>query len=135
MATDSLPALRTILLVDDSDVCRITTEWFLANLGYEVHSVGSAEEALQLFDPTTHDLLVTDNSMPGMTGAQMTHVIKMRSPSTPIIMYTSAPPIDHYCVDVVIKRPTHLLVLRDAVRRLLTGDVAEKQKELIKGSI
>jgi len=135
MASASLPALRTILLVDDSDVCRVTTKWLLGNLGYKVDSAGSAEEALHLFDPGTHDLVVTDHSMPGMTGAEMSHVIKMRSPSTPVIMYTGASPADQSCVDLVIVRPAHLLVLKDAVQRLLAGDVVEKQKELMNRSV
>jgi len=119
VADDPLPGLKTILLVDDSDACRVTTKWFLSNFGYEVDSAGSAEEALALFNPQMHDLVVTDNSMPGMSGAEMAHIIKMRSPGTPVLMYTSNPPEDHSCLDRVIKRPTHLLVLKDAAQALL----------------
>ena len=122
MADDSHLTLKTILLVDDSDACRITTKWFLSNFGYEVDSACSAEEALVLFNPKLHDLVVTDNAMPGMNGAEMAHVIKMRSPSTPVIMYTSNPPQDQSCLDRVIKRPTHLLVLRDAAQAILEGE-------------
>lgn len=116
--------VKTILLVDDRDDCRITTKWFLSNFGYEVDTVRSAEEALVLFDPKLHDLVITDNSMPGMNGGEMAHVIKMRSPSTPVIMYTGAPPKDDSCLDMVIERPTHLLVLKDAVDTLLARNQA-----------
>src|ERR1043166_6693599 len=75
-------ALKTILLVDGQDDCRITTKWFLTSFGYAVDSVQGAEQALALFDPKVHDLVVTDNSMSGMTGAEMAHIIKLRSPST-----------------------------------------------------
>lgn len=105
----------TILLVDDADDCRITTKWFLSNFGYVVESARSAEEALALFDPHTHDVVVTDNSMPGMSGAEMAHIIKMRSPMTPVLMFTGHPPEDHSCVNVVIARPCHLLELKRAV--------------------
>jgi len=111
--------VRTILLVDDADECRITTKWFLANFGYTVDTVRSAEEALALFNPAIHDLVITDNSMPGMTGAEMAHVIKLRSPSTPVLMYTGHPPEDRSCVDVVVQRPTHFLTLKDAADKLL----------------
>src|SRR5204862_3187428 len=87
----SLPLMKTILLVDDADDCRVTTKWFLTNFGYAVDSVRSAEEALVLFNPEIHDLVVTDNSMRGMTGAEMAHIIKLRSPSTPVLMYTGLP--------------------------------------------
>jgi CheY-like chemotaxis protein len=112
-------AVKTILLVDDRDDSRITTKWFLSNFGYGIESVRSAEEALALFDPKHHDLVITDNSMPGMTGAEMAHVIKMRSSSTPVLMYTGMAPEDQSCVDLLIQRPAHLLALKEAVEKLL----------------
>ena len=50
--------LRTILLVDDRDDCRITTKWFLTNFGYSVDAARSAEEALEVFDPRLHNVVV-----------------------------------------------------------------------------
>ena len=117
--------VKTILLVDDGDACRVTTKWFLTNFGYAVDAARTAEEGLALFDPAIHDLVVTDNSMPGMTGAEMAHVIKLRSPSTPVLMYSGNPPDDQSCLDIVIQRPTHLLTLKDAADKLL----ADKPKK------
>jgi CheY-like chemotaxis protein len=117
----SSSGLKTILLVDDGNESRVTTKWFLGNFGYAVEAVRNAAEALALFDPKIHDLIVTDNSMPGMTGAEMAHIIKMRSPSTPVLMYTGLPPEDQTCLDLVIQKPTHLLTLKDAVERLLAN--------------
>jgi len=111
--------VKTILLVDDLDECRVTTKWFLNNFGYTVESVRSAEEALALFNPTTHDVVVTDNSMPGMSGVEMAHIIKLRSPATPVVMYSGHLPEDKSCLDLVIQRPTHLLTLKEAIDRLL----------------
>ena len=111
--------VKIILLVDDGDEIRVTTKWFLTHFGYAVDAVRNAEEALARFDPAVHDLVVTDNAMPGMTGAEMAHVIKMRSPSTPVLMYTGHPPKDQSCLDLVIQRPTHLLTLKDAADRFL----------------
>ena len=111
--------VKTILLVDDRIELRVMTKWFLTNFGYAVDAVRTAEEALALFNPAIHDLVVTDNAMPGMTGAEMAHVIKLRSPSTPVLMYTGNPPDDRSCLDLVVQRPTHLLTLRDAADKLL----------------
>jgi CheY-like chemotaxis protein len=107
--------LKIVLLVDDADAQRIATKWFLANFGYQVDSVRSAEEALARFDPHTHDVVVTDNSMPGMSGAEMAHIIKMRSPVTPVVMYSGRPPEDRSCLDIVIQRPSHMLTLKEAL--------------------
>jgi len=112
---------KTILLVDDEDEVRITTKSFLTNFGYVVDSAPSAEKALALFNPKIHDVVVTDNSMPGMTGAEMAHVIKLRSPSTPVLMYTGLVPEDQACVDLVIQKPAHMLALKEGVDKLLAG--------------
>jgi CheY-like chemotaxis protein len=114
-------AVKTILLVDDVDDIRVTTKWFLTSFNFAVDAARTAEEALALFNPAIHDVVVTDNSMPGMSGAEMAHVIKLRSPSTPVLMYSGNPPDDRSCLDVVIQRPTHLLTLKEAVDKLLAA--------------
>lgn len=113
--------LKTVLLVDDVDASRIMAKWFLSNFGYEVEPVRTAEEALGMFNPQVHDVVITDNRMAAMSGTEMAHVIKLRSPTTPIIMYTGAPPQDRACVDVVIQKPAHLMMLKDALDTLFSG--------------
>jgi len=108
-----------VLLVDDNVDTRLLTKMFLNNFGFEVDSADSAGEALSRFNPTLHDLVLTDNSMPGMTGGEMAHIIKMRSPITPVVMCTGNPPNDVSPLDVVITKPTHLLAIKDAIDKLL----------------
>ena len=110
---------RTILLVDDEDGNRIMTKWFLNHFGYTVESACNAEEALAMFDPRVHDLVLTDNSMQGMTGAEMAHIIKLRSAVTPVVMLSGAPPADQTCLDLVLQRPMHLIRLKEAIDRVL----------------
>jgi len=121
MTAPKKPAVShtTVLLVDDIDDSRLTTKWFLASFGYSVDSVRRAEEALALFDSKIHDIVVTDNSMPTMSGAEMAHVIKLRSASTPVLMYTGIAPKDLSCVDALILKPAHLLELKEAIDVLL----------------
>jgi CheY-like chemotaxis protein len=111
--------LKTVLLVDDNIDTRLLTKMFLNNFGFEVESVDSAVRALERFNPKLHDLVLTDNSMPDMTGGEMAQVIKQRSPLTPILMCTGNPPYDCSAIDIVIKKPTHLLAIKDAVDKLL----------------
>jgi CheY-like chemotaxis protein len=113
--------LKTVLLVDDNVDTRLLTKMFLNNFGYEVDSADSAGEALARFNPVLHDLVLTDNSMEGMTGGEMAHIIKLRSPSTPVVMCTGNPPNDCSPVDAVIKKPTHLLAIKDAIDKLLAA--------------
>jgi len=118
-AGDTHPRARTVLLVDDKHDSRITLKWFLDTFGYVVQTARSASEALDIFNPSLHDLVLTDNSMPGMTGAEMSHIIKMRSPHTPVMMYTGEPPADQSCLDKVIQKPAHLMELKSALDKLL----------------
>jgi len=121
MTAPKKPAVShtTVLLVDDIDDSRLTTKWFLASFSHSVDSVRSAEEALALFDSKIHDIVVTDNSMPTMSGAEMAHVIKLRSASTPVLMYTGKAPENLSCLDTVVLKPAHLLELKEAIDVLL----------------
>lgn len=113
--------VKTILLVDDSRGTRLMTKWYLDYVGFVVHAFSSAEEALARFDPEVHDLVLTDNSMAPMTGAEMAHIIKMRSPATPVLMYTGAPPRDQSCLNAVVQKPTPLPALKEVIDRLLAS--------------
>jgi CheY-like chemotaxis protein len=115
------PTPARILVVDDNDVSRITTKWFLSNFGFAVESARNAEEGLELFDPALHDLVITDNSMPGMSGAEMARAMKALSQATPILMYSGNPPEDCSYLDWVIRKPAHLLQVKESADRLLAA--------------
>ena len=106
-------------MVNDDDESRVLLKFFLDNVGYAVDLAPNAEEGLSRFDRNLHDLVLTDNSMPGMSGVEMAHIIKMRSPTTPVIMFTGNPPKDHSAVDLVIAKPAHLIEIKEAVEKWL----------------
>lgn len=114
----------TVLLVDDADNLRIVHKCLLCYFGYKVDAMRCAEDALLFFKPDVHKIVMTDNSMPQMTGLQMARILKTKSPTTPILMYTSNPPVDRSCVDAVIQKPTHFLMVIEALERLLAAAVA-----------
>lgn len=88
--TESQPATRRILVVDDEeDICTIL-EFNLAAAGYEVVTASSAEEALAL-DIRSFDLLLLDVMMGGMSGFEMATRLKA-DPATagiPVIFITA----------------------------------------------
>jgi CheY-like chemotaxis protein len=115
---------KTILLVDDQDESRAITKWYLGSFGYVVHAFPNAADALTSFNPQVHDLVVTDNRMPGLTGREMAHVIKMRSPATPVLMYSGEAPSDRSGLDAVVCKPAGITALNDAIDKLFKSEPA-----------
>ena len=104
----------------------MTTKWFLGSFGFVVETARNGEEALALFAPKVHDLVITDNSMHGMSGVEMAHIIKLRSPLTPVLMATGEVPLDTSCIDMILERPVHLLRLKDAAEQLIAEKALAK---------
>ena len=83
-----------ILFVDDEQVIVYIGEKTLGQLGYDVVTKANGVDALELFraDPDRFDLVITDMTMPRMTGDQFAReLIKLR-PDIPIILCTGFNP-------------------------------------------
>ncbi len=79
---------ESILFVDDEEVIVNMGKSMLEKLGYTVTASTSSREALDLFkqDPEKFDLVITDQTMPGMTGAELSVRLLEIRPDIPIIM-------------------------------------------------
>ena len=79
-----------ILLVDDEPLLLDINSRRLTQLGYQVVMTESSRHALNLFiqDPNAFDLLITDQTMPELTGEDLAHEVLQRQPSFPIIVCT-----------------------------------------------
>jgi len=119
---------KTILLVDERDKDRIITKWFLGDFGFVVDSTRTAQDALALFGTKNHALVITENFLAGITGPEMAHIIKLRSPTTPVILCSAQLPENRTCLDSVIQKPVHLMTLKETVERILEGGPHEFQK-------
>ena len=80
--------IRRILVVDDQEIIRDVIQQQLAEDGHEVQTAGSGREALELLGALNYDLLVTDHSMPGMTGEELAVQVKGKFPKTAVILLT-----------------------------------------------
>jgi PAS domain S-box-containing protein len=71
----------TALLVDDEELVRMSTADMLADLGYCVVDVATADEALKAIESGLEiDILVSDHLMPGMTGTDLIREVCTRRP-------------------------------------------------------
>ena len=79
-----------ILLVDDEDLVLDTTRRLLESFGYKVTISSSSVKALEFFqaNPNTFDLVITDMTMPQMTGLELTKKMFAIKQTIPVIMCT-----------------------------------------------
>ena len=81
---------QAVLLVDDDQALIHLTERVLSRLGYQVHSFTQPAEALKQFEqsPGTYAAVITDLSMPGMTGADLVRGLRQINPRSAVILTT-----------------------------------------------
>jgi len=79
-----------ILLVDDENHVLNIEKQLLKRLGYHVTSMVNSKDAFSLFasQPEQFDIIITDLTMPGLTGVQLSRKIIELRPDIPIIMCT-----------------------------------------------
>jgi len=93
--------------------------------GHLVESAPGGEVALALFEPGKFDLVITDYSMPDMSGDQLAVRIKQRQPDLRIIMATAFAEelkgSDKLAanIDFILDKPFSQTELREAIRRVL----------------
>jgi len=76
----------SIMIVEDDDAIRDSTEEFLKLTGYATSSTSSAEEAIEAFRLFQSDIILTDISMQGMNGLELTRILKESYPVEVIVM-------------------------------------------------
>ena len=79
-----------ILLVDDEEQIVAMEQQMLENLGYQVTARTDSQEALKVFSehPQDFDLVITDMTMPYMTGDQLAQKMLDIEPNIPVILCT-----------------------------------------------
>ncbi len=82
-----------ILLVDDESQVRMPVKAMLESLGYQVFICSNGQDALEMFQKEgDFDLVVTDQTMPGMTGIQLAAKILAVRADMPIVLCTGFSP-------------------------------------------
>ncbi len=77
-----------ICLVDDEKMILVMMQVMLENLGYKISGFTRASEALKAFkdNPDTFDLIITDLTMPQMTGVELIRQVFDIDPDFPVIL-------------------------------------------------
>jgi CheY-like chemotaxis protein len=120
-------ALR-VLIVDDEKTSRDVATFFLEADHHQVTPVSSGVEALQFLRYGKYDLLVTDQEMPGMSGAALVDAVRKSGNSPPIIMLTGFGELMKSSgstpdgVDLVLNKPITSEALHFALMEIFPND-------------
>lgn len=82
--------MATLLIVDDDTLIRDTLHELLSP-SHECHTADRAEQALAYLDIETYDAVLTDISMPGLSGREILKYIQEKHPATPVIVISGMP--------------------------------------------
>jgi DNA-binding NtrC family response regulator len=84
----------SILIVDDEPNVIASLKRVMMEEPYETYSANSAEEGLKFLSRTPVKVIVSDEKMPGMTGAEFLSAVKEQMPETIRIMLTGQASLD-----------------------------------------
>ena len=118
---------QCILVVDDEDMLAQMAAKALAKLGYEADAMTKPSEALDVLraTPEKYDLIITDLTMPGMSGLEFAEDVTQLRPEVPIILMTgfstnlTETQLTKAGIKEVLLKPVTLKGLSDTIDQLL----------------
>ena len=75
-----------VLVVDDEDLVRESIQEAIQDAGFACWGAASGEEALKFLEEKHADLVISDIRMPGLTGFELTKIVKKKYDTDVIIM-------------------------------------------------
>jgi signal transduction histidine kinase len=121
------PFPARILVIEDNELNRRLFQEALSLAGHEVGTAAAGGDGLSLFTRGAFDLVVTDLSMPGMSGWEVARGVKQARPDVPVILLSGwavqqeEAEIKAAGVDHILPKPCSLETLRDMVKTALQG--------------
>jgi len=125
-----------ILLVDDEEMLVDMMQQVLEQLGYSVSAHTNSSAALDSFraQPKVYDLLITDMTMPGMNGLELTRAVKEVRNDFPVILCTgfneqvSEKSAQSMGIQALVMKPVGMQKLAETIRSVLTPASTERRK-------
>ena len=133
--------IESILFVDDEAFQADIAQKMLSRLGYRLTTCTSSVEALELFrqSPQNFDLVITDMTMPQMTGDLLARELISIRPEIPIIVCTGySDRIDtdkahEIGIRELVMKPVVMKDIANCIRRILDEEIAHKGSSIKAG--
>ena len=117
-----------ILFVDDEEATVQLMNVMMEHLGFSVLAVNSPVKALAAFrkEPEAFDMVITDLTMPEMTGIQLARELHQSNPELPVALMTgygkdieNTVPLAQYGIRKLLKKPVSLSHLSQAIKEVM----------------
>ena len=86
--------MAVILIVDDEEIVRDALRELFEE-EHRCHTAETAEQALKWLETEKYDVIVTDISMPGLSGVELLGIIRQRQEDTPVIVISGLSDQEH----------------------------------------
>ena len=123
---------ENILIIDDEQATLKMMTLMLTKFGYRIRTLNSPLQALELFreSPGQFDLVITDLTMPEMTGLALASALQKIRPGLPLILMTgygkdieSARDLEKYGISRLLKKPVRLENLVSTINEMFPDKV------------
>ncbi len=123
-----------VLVVEDNDLNREMFARYLTEMGHNAVLAANGKEMLPILERERFDLVITDLSMPGISGWQVAEQVKKRSPSIPVILVSGwaiqqdDARLRESGIDFILQKPCTLSDFEEMVEKALSsidGEEAE----------
>jgi EAL domain-containing protein (putative c-di-GMP-specific phosphodiesterase class I)/ActR/RegA family two-component response regulator len=91
--TNSVARGRVLLVDDQADILKAYARWLTAG-GFEVETADDGSTAADMAAKSAFDVIISDISMPGMTGVEMLRAVRERDLDVPVVLMTAQPAIE-----------------------------------------
>lgn len=126
-----------ILVIDDEESLRFTFAAFLTEEGHRVVTAAALDEALELIERESFDLVFSDIFLAGASGVDFLRRFHNRHPSVPVVLITGYPALDTAtealrlgAYDYIAKPVTQQTLLRVTRMALRFKDIQDEKRRI-----
>ena len=128
----------SILIVDDEDATRELCRDIASEMGLEVHTASTTNEALELLEQSPIDIVVTDLKVPQLGGLELLKRISSTQPNTSVMVLTQYGTIETAVTATrlgardYVTKPFHVEELRAKIERLIQSVELDHENRVLR---